>query len=134
MLEVACNGVHSFPAIETTIFQADTDSRQRNPTPVLACYQLLDAFNAVVSPSDSLPKPKVNYVFTENNTLTLNPVHLSEVSKFKQLYLTSKILGESLPLKLITSKCVSEWMPIREVSIVDIVIAFTLFKFVDVMK
>lgn len=42
----AGNGGHSFPAMETTIFQADADSRQKNPPPVLACYQLCDAFNA----------------------------------------------------------------------------------------
>lgn len=45
-------------------------------------------------------------------TMTLN-------SKFEQLYLTDKILGESMPLKTNVSKCATEWQIVSEVSIID---------------
>lgn len=62
------------------------------------------------------------------------PCILSDVSTFKQLYLIGKILGESLSLKLITSKCLFRWELSDEATIIDMGDDFTLVKFSNVMN
>lgn len=42
------------------------------------------------------------------------------VAVLEHLYLIDKILGETLPLKLITSKCLTEWESTGDVDLVDI--------------
>lgn len=83
--------------------------------------------------SVSLPNPEVNYVFTEDNIPIVDPSHLYDVSTFEQLYLIGKVLGESLPLKLITFKCLAEWKLSGEVSIINMSYGFSLVKFTSVM-
>lgn len=73
---------------------------------------------------DDNPTPQVNFAFTDDNVPIVDPRHLSDVTTFKQLYLIGKVLGEALPLKLITSKCLSEWKPTRDVSLVNMGMAF----------
>lgn len=59
----------------------------------------------------------------------MDPGHLSDVSTFEQLYLIGKMLVESLPLKLIISKCFADWKLAREASIGDMDNGFSLIKF-----
>lgn len=55
------------------------------------------------------------------------------MSAFEQLYLISKILVEALPLELLTFKCLLEWKPSGDVSIVDMGNGFRVIKFSSVM-
>lgn len=55
------------------------------------------------------------------------------VPTFEQLYLIGDILGETLPHKLILSKCLSEWNPNGEMDMVDIGNSFYLIKFSNVI-
>lgn len=56
-------------------------------------------------------------------------VFSGDVSTFKQLYLIGKILGESLSLKLITSKCLFRWELSDEATIIDMGDDFTWLSF-----
>lgn len=47
------------------------------------------------------PQPEENYYFTEDRIPIVNPSHLSDTSSFHQLFLIGKVIGESLPIKLI---------------------------------
>lgn len=59
--------------------------------------------------------------------------HLSDVSHFEQLYLIGKVLGESMPLKFIISKCITEWNLNGEASIVDMVMALAWSNFANAL-
>lgn len=85
-----------------------------------------------LNPSDVLPNPELSYSFTGDNVPIVDPGHLSNVVA-EQLCLRGKILGEALPLKLITSKSLSERKPSEDVSIVNIGNSFSLIKFSSVM-
>lgn len=63
----------------------------------------------------------------------MDPHLLSWVNIFELLYLIGKILGDTLPLKLITSKCLIEWKATGDVDLVDIGKGFYLVKFPNVM-
>lgn len=61
--------------------------------------------------------PQVNLAFIEDNVRIVDPQLLSGVTTFEQLYLIGKILGDTLPLKLVTSKCVTEWKTTGDLSL-----------------
>lgn len=61
-----------------------------------------------VNPSIIYPNPEASSGFIEDNVPIVDPGHVFNVSTFEQLYLIGKIVGESLPLKLITFKCLAE--------------------------
>lgn len=63
----------------------------------------------------------------------MDPNLLLGVPIFEQLYLIDKILGETLPLKLVVFKCLTEWNPNGDVDMVDIGNGFYLIKFSNVM-
>lgn len=63
----------------------------------------------------------------------MDPNLLLGVTIFEQLYLIDKILGETLPLKLVVFKCLTEWNPHGDVDMVDIGNGFYLIKFSNVM-
>lgn len=67
------------------------------------------ALDLEVNPSNLHFNPKVSYAFTKDNVPIVDTYLLSVVSSFEQLYLIGMVLGESLPLKFIPSKCLSEW-------------------------
>lgn len=82
---------------------------------------------------DNNPNPQVGVAFTDDNVLIVNPRHLPGVAVFEQLYLIGKILCETLPLKLITSKCLTEWKPTSDVNLLDMANGFHLIKFSNVL-
>lgn len=63
----------------------------------------------------------------------MDPNLLLGVTTFEQLYLIDKILGETLPLKLVVFKCLTKWNPNGDVDMVDIGNGFYLIKFSNVM-
>lgn len=73
---------------------------------------------------------QVRFAFTKDNVPIVDPCLLPGVAIFEQLYL---ILGETIPLKLLTSKCLTELKPIGEIDMVDIGNGFYLFKFSNVL-
>lgn len=79
------------------------------------------------------PQPEENYYFTEDRIPIVNPSHLSDTSSFHQLFLIGKVIGESLPIKLITAKCAAEWKPSRDFSIIDMGNGCSLIKFANTM-
>lgn len=70
----------------------------------------------------------------EDNIPNVDTHLLSDVSSLKQLYLISKLLGESLPLEFIMSKCLSEWELSGEATAVDMGNSFSLIKFLGSNK
>lgn len=79
------------------------------------------------------PNPQVSFVFTEDNVPIVDPRHLSDIATFEQLYLISKILGEALPLKLVSSKCLTKWKLMDDVSLADMGNGFYLIKFFNIL-
>lgn len=65
-----------------------------------------------------------------DNILIVDTQHLSNISNFKQFYLIGK-LGESLPLKVILCKCISENSLVK--LIVDMGNSFRLIKYSNAM-
>lgn len=63
----------------------------------------------------------MSYAFIKDNVPIVDTQHLSDVSNFEQVYLISKVLDESIPLKFIKSKCIIEWNLNDEANIVDMV-------------
>lgn len=87
-----------------------------------------ETLNSEVNPAYSHLDSEVIYSFNEDTIPIVNPGHLFNVSTFQQLFLIGKILGESLPTKLIASKCSAEWKPSGEFSTVDMGNGFSLVK------
>lgn len=75
----------------------------------------------------------MRYAFTEDDVPIVNAQHLSDVSRFEQLYLIGKVLCESMFSKLIISKCILDWQLIGEVNIVNMGIGFSLVKFTNAL-
>lgn len=63
----------------------------------------------------------MRYAFIKDNVPIVDAQHLSDVSNFEQVYLINKVLGESIPLKFIKSKCIIEWNINDEANIVDMI-------------
>lgn len=97
------------------------------------CRTSIGSIKTEVNPSVPCSKTEVKYTFVEDNIPIVDPDHLTDACMFAQLYLIGKILGESLPIKLITAKCVTEWKPSRDISIVDMSNGFSLVKFANAM-
>lgn len=53
------------------------------------------------------------------------------ISNVGQIYLVGKLLGESMPLKTILSKCLSDCKVTGEVNVVDMGNGFTFVKFTN---
>lgn len=65
-------------------------------------------------------EPEETYSFTKDKISIVNSLHLFDTSTIQQLFLIGKVLGESLPIKLITSTCAAEWKFSRDFSIIDL--------------
>lgn len=72
---------------------------------------------------------QVPLIFTEDNIPIGDPRLLSGVNVFEQLYLFDKILGETLPLKPIVSKCITQWNLMERLKWLILVMGFTLLSF-----
>lgn len=68
-------------------------------------------------------------IFNEDDIPIVHENDLKDVSKFEQLYLIGKILGETMPIKTIISKCEIGWQGVWEVNIADTGNGFSLVKF-----
>lgn len=63
-----------------------------------------------------------------DNLPDIYEVEILDCEKFENLFLIDKMLGESVPLKTITSKTKADWMPTGEVKFVDMGNGFILIK------
>lgn len=68
-----------------------------------------------------------------DNLPDIYEVEILDCEKFENLFLIDKMLGESVPLKTITSKTKADWMPTGEVKFVDMGNGFILVKFANEM-
>lgn len=69
-----------------------------------------------------------------DDTPVIDEKDLTDIPSFEQFYLIGKILGESMSLKYILSKCVSDWHLTDEVSIADMGNGFSVVKFTMLEK
>lgn len=72
-----------------------------------------------MNPNRAAVESDLQYAFIEDNIPIVHEQDFIDVTKFEKLYLTGKVLGESIPLKLIISKGISDGQLISEVNIVD---------------
>lgn len=124
-MEIPSSQATNKPSFKQVLIQDNRDSR-----PSIQDIFIGGAFDPEVDLSNLDLKPKVSYVFPDN-VPNFDTYLLSNVCK--QLYLIDKILGESLPLKFIISKCLSEWKLSGENGIIDTGDDFSLVKFSKVM-
>lgn len=69
----------------------------------------------------------------EDDLLDVDELEIPECHKFENLFLISKMLGKSVPLKRVSSKIKADWMPTGEIKYVDMVNRVILIEFANEM-
>lgn len=116
------------PSFKQVLIQDKETPIQPSTAPVISEYPYSEA-----NPDTPKSNSEVTYFFREDHIPIVNLYDLSDIFAFQQLFLIGKILGESLHIKLIISKCSVEWKPSGDFNIVDLGNGFSPVKFANAM-